>query len=351
MTPTPAEFEIKQRPVCDPAPGTACIWQCIKDMPLSMHRLSDGVLGGLYIAIDSGLIKKSNCNLNESDLSESFKIRVIRSELNLGRGLLTPDGKAVISIPIKRESKTVLFELRGAGKTNLRLPAIVYNADIFKERYPNWAEWRDELLYKRGLDGTLDVEDFESYPGNPNDSTPPDWPQGLTRDRNLASEIYYRLNNMNPKTGLPKDTANTGNNVRNPYATRSQMLSIAEMIDEKYGTKDRIRKRTSVAIEDAVIITDSEDEIDTLARPKKRKKGTFVEPMHSEMPNRPKSPPPVTAPIEIHKAAFQAAFRDKSVRRTDLFKVLLPFISVADAEEILVRCQCVAAVISESKFE
>lgn len=195
MTPTPAEFEIKQRPVWDPAPGTACIWQCIKDMPLSMHRLSDRVLGGLYIAIDCGLIKKSNCNLNESDLSESFKIRVVRSELNLGRGLLTPDGKAVISIPIKRESKTVLLELRGAGKTNLRLPTIAYNADIFKKMYPNWAEWRDELLYKRGLDGTLDVEDFESYPGNPNDSTPPDWPRGLTRDRKLASEIYYRLNN------------------------------------------------------------------------------------------------------------------------------------------------------------
>ena len=60
---------------------------------------------------------------------------------------------------------------------------------------------------------------------------------------------------------------------------------------------------------------------------------------------------PAMAPIEVHKAAFQAAFRDKSVKRTELFHALLPYITVADAEEILHRCKKVAAVISESKFE
>lgn len=160
-----------------------------------MHRLSDRVLGSLYIAIDCGLIKKGQCNLNESDLGDYFNIRVIRTNLNLGRELLTPDGKAVVAIPVKRENKTVFFELRGAGKAHIKLPAVVYNTDIFKARYPNWAEWRDELLYCRASDGALYVEDFESYPRNATDSTPPDWPQGLTRDRNLASEDHYRLNN------------------------------------------------------------------------------------------------------------------------------------------------------------
>lgn len=193
MTPTPAEFEIKRRPVWDPAPGTACIWQCIKEMPLAMHRLSDRVLGGLYVAINCGLIKKTNCNLNESDLGESFNIRVVRTNINLGHGLLTPDGKAVVSIPVKRESKTIFLELRGAGKAYIKLPAIVYNTDVFKARYPNWAEWRDELLYEQRSDGTFDEKDFESYTRIATDSTPPDWPQGLTRDRELASEAHYRL--------------------------------------------------------------------------------------------------------------------------------------------------------------
>lgn len=62
-------------------------------------------------------------------------------------------------------------------------------------------------------------------------------------------------------------------------------------------------------------------------------------------------PSPAIAPIEVHKAAFQAAFRDKSVKRTELFQALLPYITVADAEEILYRCKQVAAVLSESKFE
>lgn len=202
MTPTPAEYEIKRRPVWDPAPGTACIWDCITQKPLSMHRLSDRVLGGLYIAIDCGFIRKSHCNMNESDLGKSFKIRLIRTNLNLGHGLLTPDGKAVVSIPVKREAKTTIFELRGASKANANLPAVAYNKDIFKSRYPNWSEWRDELLYCRKSDGSFKVEDFESYPRNATDGTPLDWPQGLTRDRILASEAHYRL--LNCRTALLK---------------------------------------------------------------------------------------------------------------------------------------------------
>lgn len=96
---------------------------------------------------------------------------------------------------------------------------------------------------------------------------------------------------------------------------------------------------------------DSEDEINTTSRPRKRKRNSFEEPMLSKAPNREGSPSPAIGAIEIHKAAFQAAFRDKSVQRTELFHALLPYITVEDAEEILLRCQRVAAVISESKFE
>lgn len=96
---------------------------------------------------------------------------------------------------------------------------------------------------------------------------------------------------------------------------------------------------------------DSEDEIDTCARPKKKQKNDVVKHMPSELPNLQNLPAPAMAPIEIHKAAFQAVFREKSVQRTELFHALLPYITVADAEEILIRCQQVAAVISESKFD
>jgi hypothetical protein len=278
MTKTPAQYEVLQRPVWDPAPGTTCLWQCIKEKPLAMHRLSDRVLGSLYIAIDCGLIKKGQCNLNESDLSEYFNIRVIRTNLNLGRELLTPDGKAVVAIPVKRENKTIFFELGGAAKAHIKLPAVVYNTDIFKARYPNWAEWRDELLYCRASDGALYVEDFESYPRTVTDSTPPDWPQGLTRDRNLASEDHYRLNNrresfssheylliryaVNTKTGLPKDAVGTEDRVQIPYSTRSQASqppqsnlrtprpddnsSVADIIDQRYGFKGRNRSGVDV---------------------------------------------------------------------------------------------------------
>lgn len=172
-------------------------------------------------------------------------------------------------------------------------------------------------------------------------------------------------------------TRPTGNSLGNP----NKMLSISEMIDERYGYKDRGGKTASVANDKIAALTgrspcllfrtgvplvfvkyranfmgssrkiDSEDVIVTSDRPKRRKKHTLVEPLASKTFKRQRSTSPAIAPIEIHKAAFQAAFRDKSVQRTELFHALLPYITVADAEEILHRCKRVAAVISESKFE
>lgn len=195
MTPKPADYEVLQRPVWDPAPGTASVWKCIKDKPLAMHRLSDRVLGGLYVSIEDGLIKPHDCNLNETDLIEGFRIRVLRSKSNLGRGLLTPDGKSVVSIPVKLTNKTIILELRGAGEENAHLPSVLYDADLFQSTYPNWNQWRDNLLYRQRNDGSLIVYRFSKHKGVPFESTPPDWPEGLTRDRWLASEISYRERN------------------------------------------------------------------------------------------------------------------------------------------------------------
>lgn len=194
MTPRPADFEVLQRPVWDPAPGTACLWKCIKEKPLAMHRLSDRVLGSLYIAITGELIEKSDCNLNESDLAEDFSIRSLRCRYNLGHGLLTPDGKAVVSIPAPKKRGGDLV-LRGSGNATAYLPVVRYDHKIFQDKYPNWEQWRDELMFRRRSDGTLEERALLSYSGNSKDSTPPDWPQGLTRDRELASEDYYRKKN------------------------------------------------------------------------------------------------------------------------------------------------------------
>lgn len=158
-----------------------------------MHRLSDRVLGGLHIAITEGFIKRADCNLNESDLAQNFQVRAVRSSCNLGHGLLTPDGRAVVSIPV-HGSRGVMV-LRGTRNATANLPIVPYDSDFFRTMFPNWEEWLYELLYLRGPDGTLDFEDFTSYPEVHDDSTPADWPNGLTRDRMLASEIYYRYKN------------------------------------------------------------------------------------------------------------------------------------------------------------
>lgn len=188
----PVEFEVHRRPVWDPAPGTACLWQCLKDKTLSMHRLSDRVLGSLYIAISSGLIKPVDCDASESDLAQRFKIRSPRTRLNLGQGLLTPDGKAVVSIPTR--SLKGLLVLRGSGNATAKLPVVRYDPKVFQENYPNWEQWRDELLYLQRPDGTLDVTAFASYPQVKNESTPPDWHRCLPPDRTFASEVPHRQN-------------------------------------------------------------------------------------------------------------------------------------------------------------
>jgi hypothetical protein len=190
MTPTPADYEVLQRPVWDPAPGTACLWQCIKDKNLATHRLSDRVLGSLYIAIAHGFIKGTDCDISGTDLAQSFKIRSPRTRLNLGQGLLTPDGKAVVSIPTR--SIQGLLELRGSGDATANLPVVRYNPTFFQENYPNWEQWRDELLYLRKPDGTLNVMTFALYPDIKNEGTPPDWYWGFARERKFESEIHHR---------------------------------------------------------------------------------------------------------------------------------------------------------------
>ena len=56
---------------------------------------------------------------------------------------------------------------------------------------------------------------------------------------------------------------------------------------------------------------------------------------------------PAIAQMEIHKAAIRAAFQDKSANRTELFWTLLPYITLAEAEDILIRCKGAAKVESE----
>ncbi|KFZ15358.1 hypothetical protein V502_05664 [Pseudogymnoascus sp. VKM F-4520 (FW-2644)] len=265
----------------------------------------------------------------------------MRYNSNLGRGLLTPDGKGVVLIPISGRKRSMV--LRGSGNANANLPAVRYDPALFKAKYPNWTQWRDKLLYRRRLNGTLHVKTFSSYTGNPDDSTPPDWPQGVTRDRTLASEVYYREKKLNLKTGLTKDAVRPNNEVR-------QAPAGAE--DRKQKQK---RKMPSVATDNFVVLSDSENEIDTLANPNKKKlKNAIAEHVPSQSLDRPELPTPALelprsaiAPIEVHKAAIRAAFKDKSVNRTELFWTLLPYITLAEAEEILIRRKGAAEIEHE----
>jgi hypothetical protein len=83
--------------------------------------------------------------------------------------------------------------------------------------------------------------------------------------------------------------------------------------------------------------TDSEDEIGTPANPSEKQKNDAMKhiPPKSLKQQVPSAPAP--APIEVHKAAIRAAFQDKSVSRAELFWTLLPYITLAEAEEILIR--------------
>lgn len=91
---------------------------------------------------------------------------------------------------------------------------------------------------------------------------------------------------------------------------------------------------------------DSEDEIDTSASPNKKQKNAVVEHVQPESADLPRLPTPAIdlftpaiASIEVHKAAIRAAFQDRSANRTELFWTLLPYITLAEAEEILIRCK------------
>lgn len=192
MTPKPAYYEIRQRPVWDPAPGTEHIWACLKTSSLAMHRLSDRVLGVLTIAIDEGIILPNQCNLNESDLAAGFQIRRTRSDLNLGRGLLTPDGRGVVAISAK-PGEWKNFALRGNHPANVDLPVVPYNKQVFQATDPNYLEWRNQLIYKCSATGTPIVVSHAEFPKDASATVPADWPAGLTRDRDLASEKSYRV--------------------------------------------------------------------------------------------------------------------------------------------------------------
>jgi hypothetical protein len=82
---------------------------------------------------------------------------------------------------------------------------------------------------------------------------------------------------------------------------------------------------------------DSEEEIDTPANPSKKQKKADVKHIPPESRDRSGPSAPVIAPIEVHKSAIRAAFQDKSVSRAELLWTLLPYITLAEAEEILIR--------------
>jgi len=89
---------------------------------------------------------------------------------------------------------------------------------------------------------------------------------------------------------------------------------------------------------------DPGDEIDAPTKPNKKQKNTIVERAPSESLSLPGSGSPAIglataaiASIEVHTAAIQAAFQDKSANRKELFWALLPHITQAEVEELLVR--------------
>lgn len=83
--------------------------------------------------------------------------------------------------------------------------------------------------------------------------------------------------------------------------------------------------------------TDSEDEIDTRTKSSKKQKNDAEEHNPPASLDQPGPPAQTIARIEVHKAAIRAAFQDKSVSRAELFWTLLPYITLAEAEEILIR--------------
>lgn len=99
---------------------------------------------------------------------------------------------------------------------------------------------------------------------------------------------------------------------------------------------------------------DSEDKVDTSGNLNKRQKNAVVRRVPSESLDLSGSPTPdvdlstpAIAQMEIHKAAIRAAFQDKSANRTELLWTLLPYITLAEAEDIFIRCKGAAKIERE----
>lgn len=175
-------------------------------MPLCLHRLSDRVLGALHIAIELGLIKKSDCNPSETDLAAGFKIRAGRYNVNLGSALLTPDRRAVVAINVPARNSLITFKLNGDDNATLALPTVTFDLDLFRATYATFDGWVDSNLYARDQKGGYNIVAFSDFPKLDIEMALPDWPAGLTRDRERASGAWYYRNNceltLNPLADL-----------------------------------------------------------------------------------------------------------------------------------------------------
>lgn len=190
MTPKPTDYELGLRPTYDPPPDTECLWHVLRTKSLRLHRLSDRVLGAIHIAVAMGYIEPSDCKLNESDLCAGCKVRVTRSSLHLGLPLLSPDGKAIISVETRPRGD--VFECRGSGPRDL--PVVAFYPSVLMEDYGYavFESWLDSLFYRLKPDGTRDFCAFQDYPLDEVDAIPPGWPPAASRDCNYASEIAYK---------------------------------------------------------------------------------------------------------------------------------------------------------------
>jgi hypothetical protein len=185
---------VQRRPTRDPEPGDECVWRCLRERPLRLHRLSDRVLGALYIAIQLGLIKKSDCNLTETDLAAGFKIRANRYNVNLGSAFLTPGQEAVVAINIPVRDSSITFKLSGEDRATRGLPSVTFDLDLFRATYATFDNWVNSNLYARDQKGGYNIVAFSDFPVIDVDTVPIDWPAGLTRDQERASGAWYRRN-------------------------------------------------------------------------------------------------------------------------------------------------------------
>lgn len=156
-----------------------------------MHRLSDRVLGSLHIAVGLNLINKSECSHSETDLAAGFKIRASRYGVHLGHPLFIPDGAAYVSIPVHGAKGTV-FDFVLKGDSVVDLPAIQFDETTFRDSYATFDLWLSQMLYPGNEETGYPKIKYYDFPMVTADTAPPDWPEGVTRDRTRASEAHYR---------------------------------------------------------------------------------------------------------------------------------------------------------------